>query len=400
MDRVKALLSWLKDLALRGFAIFQANKMSVYSGYATLFIVTAIFPCIILIISIVNLLPGYSTKDVADIFFQILPDLGPIREFVESMMTNLKSQSGGLLASAAAVTTLWSASKGVSAVQKGLNQLDEAPVMTPALDAELGDDSDAALGEESDAESCEEPGAESGEDSDAALTAALDENLDADLGEEPGEAADEDPDEDPSEDADAEDKAAKKEKAAGLIEKGMVLAKGILKRLLFTLMIIILIPALLVFEMLGDSIAGLICSSIEKLNIEGLNSLMPYVDSIFNVTALVVIAFALLVILEIFAHLPDKRRTLKSQLPGAILTGVCWLAFTELFSFFIPRFYHASSLYGSLASLFLLLLWLRFVVMILFGGGVLNRTLEEQKLAREADDEAGEADAADDKSDS
>ena len=356
MDRVKALLSWLKDLALRGFAIFQANKMSVYSGYATLFIVTAIFPCIILIISIVNLLPGYSTKDVADIFFQILPDLGPIREFVESMMTNLKSQSGGLLASAAAVTTLWSASKGVSAVQKGLNQLDEAPVMTPAPDA------------------------------------ALDE--------EPGEAADEDPDEDPSEDADAEDKAAKKEKAAGLIGKGMVLAKGILKRLLFTLMIIILIPALLVFEMLGDSIAGLICSSIEKLNIEGLNSLMPYVDSIFNVTALVVIAFALLVILEIFARLPDKRRTLKSQLPGAILTGVCWLAFTELFSFFIPRFYHASSLYGSLASLFLLLLWLRFVVMILFGGGVLNRTLEEQKLAREADGVADEADTEADKADS
>ena len=348
MDRVKALLSWLKDLALRGFAIFQANKMSVYSGYATLFIVTAIFPCIILIISIVNLLPGYSTKDVADIFFQILPDLGPIREFVESMMTNLKSQSGGLLASAAAVTTLWSASKGVSAVQKGLNQLDEAPVMTPAADAELIEEPDANLGTESD------------------------------------------------EAADADDKDAKKEKAAGLIGKGMVLAKAILKRLLFTLMIIILIPALLVFEMLGDSIAGLICSSIEKLNIEGLNSLMPYVDSIFNVTALVVIAFALLVILEIFAHLPDKRRTLKSQLPGAILTGVCWLAFTELFSFFIPRFYHASSLYGSLASLFLLLLWLRFVVMILFGGGVLNRTLEERKLAGEADGEAGADNAADD----
>lgn len=342
--------------------------MSVYSGYATLFIVTAIFPCIILIISIVNLLPGYSTKDVADIFFQILPDLGPIREFVESMMTNLKSQSGGLLASAAAVTTLWSASKGVSAVQKGLNQLDEAPVMTPAPDAEPGE----ALIADSDA--------------------SPDEELAADL----GEAADEDPDEDPSDDADAEDKVAKKEKLSGLIGKGMVLAKATLKRLLFTLMIIILIPALLVFEMLGDSIAGLICSSIEKLDIKGLNSLMPYVDSIFNVTALVVIAFALLVILEIFAHLPDKSRTLKSQLPGAILTGVCWLAFTELFSFFIPRFYHASSLYGSLASLFLLLLWLRFVVMILFGGGVLNRTLEERKLARETDGEAGEDNAADD----
>ena len=44
-----------------------------------------------------------------------------------------------------------------------------------------------------------------------------------------------------------------------------------------------------------------------------------------------------------------------------------------------PRFYHASSVYGSLASLFLLLLWLRFVVMILFAGGALNHALEEER---------------------
>lgn len=322
MDRVKALLTWIKDLALLGFAMFQDHKMSVYSGYATLFIVTAIFPCLILIISIVNLLPGYSTQDVADIFFQILPDLGPIREFVEGMMTNLKSESGGLLASAAAVTTLWSASRGVSAVQKGLNQLDQRPLALA--------DADAA-------------GAES-------------KGADADQG-----------------------------TAKGLLAKGIDLAKGILKQLIFTLMLIILIPALLVFEMLGDSIVNVIASALEKLEIEELGGTMSSVNIFFNISSLVVILFALLVILQIFASLPDKRRTLKSQLPGALLTGVCWFLFTELFSFFIPRFYHASNLYGSLASLFLLLLWLRFVVMILFAGGVLNRTLEEQKQTREAD---------------
>ena len=89
--------------------------------------------------------------------------------------------------------------------------------------------------------------------------------------------------------------------------------------------------------------------------------------------------FALLVILQIYAVLPDTRRTLKSQLPGALLSVVCWFVFTKLFSSFIPRFYKASSLYGSLASLFLLLLWLRFVVMILFAGAVLNRILEEEQ---------------------
>ena len=311
MDRIKNLLSRLKDIILRGFAMFQDNNMSVYSGYATLFIVTAVFPCIILIISIVNLIPGYSAKDVADILFQLLPDLGSIEDFVVSLMLDIKDQSGGLLASAAAVTTLWAASKGVMAIQKGLDQLDS-------------------------------------------------EDID-------GEAKDE---------AEAE---TKEDKKRGLLEKGIAIAKPILKRLLFTLMLIILIPALLIFEMLGDSLAGAICSAVKKANPDVLNSTLTNIDSFFHISSLVVILLALLVIMIIFAKLPAKGRTLKSQFPGALATGICWFLFTELFAFFIPRFYHASNLYGSLASLFLVLLWLRFIVMILFAGGVLNRTLEERR---------------------
>ena len=308
MDRFKNLLSQLKELLPQGIGMFQENKMSVYSGYATLFIVTAVFPCIILIISIVNLIPGYSAKDVADILFQILPDLGSIKDLVVSLMTDIKDESGGLLASAAAVTTLWSASKGVMAIQKGLNQLDS---------------------EESDSE---EPVSE-----------------------------------------------AKEDKKRGLLAKGVAIAKPILKRLLFTLMLIILIPALLIFEMLGDSLASIICSAVKKANPDVLSSTLEHIDSFFHITSFVVILLALLVIMIIFAKLPEKGRSLKSQLPGALATGICWFLFTELFSFFIPRFYHASNLYGSLASLFLVLLWLRFIVMILFAGGVLNRTLEEER---------------------
>ena len=89
--------------------------------------------------------------------------------------------------------------------------------------------------------------------------------------------------------------------------------------------------------------------------------------------------FALLVILQIYAKLPEKQRKLKSQIPGALVAGIGCLLFTRLFSFFIPRFYHASNIYGSLASLFLVLLWLRYMVMILFGGGTLNHVLEEEK---------------------
>ena len=336
-DRLKNLFSQLKQLALRGFEIFKENNMSVFSGYAALFIVTSVFPFIILIISIVNLLPGYSADDVADILFQILPDLGAIKDLIVSLIENLQSQSGGLLASAAAVTTLWSASKGVMAIQKGFNQLDSEEQDS---ETELEENTEASVEENTAIEEIEKAATE-------------------------------------EETAETEEK----KETSGILEKGKGIvnsfAKPILKRLLFTLELVILIPALLVFEMLGDSIAGIICSAVVKVYPDVQESTLQHIDSFFHISSLVVIVFAFLVILQIFAVLPAKRRTLKSQIPGGILTGVCWVAFTELFAFFIPRFYHASSLYGSLASLFLLLLWLRYMVMILFAGGVLNRTLEE-----------------------
>ena len=314
MEKLKNLLSRLKDIILQGYRMFQDNKMSVYSGYATLFVVTAVFPCIILIISIVNLIPGYSAKDVAEVLFQVLPDLGSIKDLVVDLMLDIKDESGGLLASAAAVTTLWAASKGVVAIQKGLNQLDGEPV---------------------------------------------------------GEIKEE----------------RREEIKAGLLAKGIAIAKPILKRLLFTLMLIILIPALLIFQMLGDSLVSVICSSIKKANPDVLDSTLESIDSFFHVSSLVVIFLALLVITIIFSKLPSKARTLKSQLPGALATGVGWFLFTELFAFFIPRFYHASNLYGSLASLFLVLLWLRFIVMILFGGGILNHILERGRQNSKTENE-------------
>lgn len=298
MDKLKGPISRIKDLLLRGIEMFGEARVSVYAGYATLFIVTAIFPCLMLIISIVNLLPGYSANDVAGILLQILPDLEPIKDLIGSMIASLQGQSDGVLASVAAVTTFWSASKGVYAIQQGLDQMDR-------------------------------------------------------------KSKDE-----------AED--------SGLKEKGGNAVKSIVKRLFFTLIVIILIPALLVFQLLGDSVSSAICSAIEKVNPEKLNSIMTSIDSFFHISSLVVMMFALLVILQIYAKLPEKQRKLKSQIPGALVAGIGCLLFTRLFSFFIPRIYHASSLYGSLASLFLLLLWLRYFIIILFAGKILNHTLEEE----------------------
>ena len=302
MEQLKKLFPRLKQVLMRGINIFQNNSMMIYSGNATLFIVTAMPPFIMLIISIVNLLPGYTTNDVTTVLFQMLPDLEPIKELVVSLIMNIKQQSGGILASVAAITTLWSASNGVDAIQKGLDQLDQDQAKSTA-----------------------------------------------------------------------------EGKKTNIKKTGKILIMSVLKRLIFTLIVVILIPAMLVFEMLGDSIAATICNTIKKMGPEGLDETMSAIDSFFHISSLVVIGFAVLVIVLMYAVLPLKKRSFRSQLPGALFAGICWLVFTKLFSFFIPRFYHASSLYGSLASIFMIFIWLRFVVMILFVGGVLNHALEETK---------------------
>ena len=107
--------------------IYSDNQLGIYAGNATLFIITAVFPLLMLIISVVGMLPGYTPDDVTDFLFQFLPDLGSVRSLVNNMISNLQSHSTGLLASVAAVTTLWSASAGTTAVQAGLQKVAQIP---------------------------------------------------------------------------------------------------------------------------------------------------------------------------------------------------------------------------------------------------------------------------------
>ncbi len=278
----------LKKISLSTAELFLESNMFVYSGNATLFIITAAFPFIALIISIVNVLPWYSPADVIEFFFRILPDLEPFRDFISGMVMNLKSSSGGVLIGVAALTTLWSASSGVNAIRVGLNQLDGG-------------------------------------------------------------------------------------------EKGKV-QHNIVKRLVFTLMLIILIPALLIFSMLGNSVQNIIGGIFERMGAEGLLHLKEILESVFQAGTLIVAVAGFFAALMLYAKLPAKSHTLKSRIPGTVFTGLASYLFTKLFSFFIPKFSGSSSLYGSLASLFLILLWIRIIMMILFAGGALNKAMEENGI--------------------
>ena len=146
--------------------------------------------------------------------------------------------------------------------------------------------------------------------------------------------------------------------------------------LLYTLIFVALIPALFIFRVLRGSIEQLIVLLNHSLNIPDIASmLVDFIEYSGIVTAFVMAV----VILLAYSFLPGDHRKPRTQLPGALFSTVLWLAFSALFEIFIERFWQASSLYGSLASIFLTAMWLKTITMILLYGAALNEAIARSK---------------------
>jgi membrane protein len=79
-----------------------------------------------------------------------------------------------------------------------------------------------------------------------------------------------------------------------------------------------------------------------------------------------------------YAVLPSGRTGLKNSLPGAVMTSLGWLVFSELFSRYVEYFPNYANVYGSVYAVALAMLWLYFCVCIIFYGAALNRWLMER----------------------
>ena len=150
--------------------------------------------------------------------------------------------------------------------------------------------------------------------------------------------------------------------------------------MLYTVLFIALIPALFIFRVLRGSIETLIAAVNEWLNIPDIaGRLIDFMEY----SGLITVAAMTVIILLTYTYLQGVRRKMRFQLPGTLFSVVLWLAFSSLFELFIKRFWQASSLYGSLASVFLAAMWLKSIVMILFYGAALNEALIRRKREKE-----------------
>ena len=85
-----------------------------------------------------------------------------------------------------------------------------------------------------------------------------------------------------------------------------------------------------------------------------------------------------LVFLVLYRYLPNRKASLKSQVPGAFIIAVAWSMFSYFFSLYFTFFPNFSNMYGSLSALIMVMLWLYVCMNLLLYGAELNAYFEKQ----------------------
>lgn len=98
------------------------------------------------------------------------------------------------------------------------------------------------------------------------------------------------------------------------------------------------------------------------------------------------ILFAMVLLFFFFVLLynasPNKKISFKEVVPGSILSTVGWLGMSFIFSFYIDNLGNFSYMYGSLASIIILMIWLYLCSIIILVGGELNAITTEKYSRR------------------
>ena len=80
----------------------------------------------------------------------------------------------------------------------------------------------------------------------------------------------------------------------------------------------------------------------------------------------------------LYRYLPNRKASLKSQIPGAFIIAVAWLLFSYFFSLYFTFFPNFSNMYGSLSALIMVMLWLYCCMNLLLYGAEINAYFENQ----------------------
>lgn len=143
--------------------------------------------------------------------------------------------------------------------------------------------------------------------------------------------------------------------------KPWILLRG--KAVINTILYILIIAVMLFTVLFGNEVQEFIFRYIPGMASAG---------GLINNRFWIGFVFVTVSCLSFYKHLPSHHVTLKSQIPGALISGVASINLSYFLSIYVNRF-NGFSMYGSITSLVLIMIWLYFIMYIILFGAAVNR---------------------------
>ncbi|GAA0070541.1 YihY/virulence factor BrkB family protein [Clostridium sardiniense] len=114
-----------------------------------------------------------------------------------------------------------------------------------------------------------------------------------------------------------------------------------------------------------------------------LNTVLPFehlINFIWNILRYVIIIVMMIIVFAaIYKVTPARKVKFRNAIPGAIISTLGWLVASLGFSFYVNNFSHYSRLYGSIWTVFVLMIWLFITSMVFMFGVELNSVLDNER---------------------
>ncbi len=100
---------------------YTKDEITVYAAQASFFLVLASFPFVMLLLTLIQFIPSVSKSDLLQTLVNIMPNM--LDSLVISIINDLYMKSPGTMLSVTALTALWSSSRGIMGIERGLNRI-------------------------------------------------------------------------------------------------------------------------------------------------------------------------------------------------------------------------------------------------------------------------------------
>ena len=139
---------------------------------------------------------------------------------------------------------------------------------------------------------------------------------------------------------------------------------------IYTVMFLLVIIFLLVMSVFGNTLNIFITEHIPFLE--------QFADKLIRIRIVITPILLVVFSLMLYKFLPTRKGRIKEQLSGAAFTAVGWMIVSWIFSVYLDVFKGFSTMYGSLTTIVLIMLWMYFCMYGILLGGEMNVMVKEK----------------------